>query len=124
VAVHLAYTQWNKLLELDRDVGHLGYALIYWLQYFGARARVSEGLRTRERQAYLYASGRTRPGPIVTKTLASRHLGGRAFDIDFIGRHPDDVPIPWWEFAGYVGEQLGLRWGGRWALRDYRHFEV
>ena len=42
---------------------------------------VLEGVRTAERQRELYAQGRTKPGRIVTWTLRSRHLTGRAVDL-------------------------------------------
>ncbi len=42
---------------------------------------VVEGLRTKERQAELYAQGRTKPGKIVTWTLKSKHIDGKAVDI-------------------------------------------
>ena len=117
--------QYSEAYTLDRRVGDRAYALVFWLHYFGGRARVSEGLRTAERQRYLYASGRTRPGPILTHVTTSRHQSGRAFDIDFVGYSPNEVPREWWEFAGRIGEALGLKWGGRWpTLRDYRHFEL
>lgn len=47
----------------------------------GYRLSVAEGVRTKERQAELYAQGRTKPGPIVTWTLESRHITGHAVDI-------------------------------------------
>lgn len=40
-----------------------------------------EGVRSRERQAQLYAQGRTAPGKIVTWTLNSKHITGDAVDI-------------------------------------------
>lgn len=42
---------------------------------------IVEGLRSKERQAELYAQGRTLPGPIVTWTKHSKHLTGKAVDI-------------------------------------------
>ncbi|KQV85420.1 M15 family metallopeptidase [Rhizobacter sp. Root1221] len=42
---------------------------------------VVEGLRTAARQAQLYAQGRTAPGKVVTWTLASKHIDGRAVDL-------------------------------------------
>lgn len=44
---------------------------------------IFEGLRTKERQAELYAQGRTKPWKIVTWTLQSNHLTGKAIDIVF-----------------------------------------
>jgi peptidoglycan LD-endopeptidase CwlK len=42
---------------------------------------VVEGLRTKERQAELYAQGRTVPGKVVTWTLNSKHIDGKAVDL-------------------------------------------
>lgn len=56
-----------------------------WEDEFGKngvhRLIVLEGLRTKERQAELYAQGRTKPGKVVTWTLNSKHIEGRAVDI-------------------------------------------
>jgi len=42
---------------------------------------VIEGARSKARQAELYAQGRTKPGPKVTWTMNSRHIGGHAVDL-------------------------------------------
>lgn len=42
---------------------------------------VVEGLRTKARQVDLYAQGRTKPGKVVTWTLDSKHIQGRAVDL-------------------------------------------
>lgn len=42
---------------------------------------VVEGLRTKARQADLYAQGRTKPGKVVTWTMESKHIQGRAVDL-------------------------------------------
>jgi peptidoglycan LD-endopeptidase CwlK len=57
-------------------------ALVSALAAEGLPFRLFEGNRLRERQAWLYASGRTRPGPIVTKAPAgsSYHQYGLAGD--------------------------------------------
>jgi peptidoglycan L-alanyl-D-glutamate endopeptidase CwlK len=74
----------------------------------------------------LYAQGRTKPGPVVTNTLNSYHVQGRAFDIAFMGPQgvTYDVPSSWWPVAGQLGEQIGWRWGGRWKNPDRPHFEA
>lgn len=112
------------LATLERDTQRRAWWLIYILRV-GLRlpAIITSARRTVQRQAQLYAQGRSAPGPIVTNTLQSDHVTGRAFDIDMSGHRPDDVPIPVWEAAGHIGEQIGLSWGGRWRLRDFRHFQ-
>lgn len=42
---------------------------------------VHEAFRTKTRQEWLYAKGRTTSGPIVTHTMNSKHLVGKAVDI-------------------------------------------
>jgi peptidoglycan L-alanyl-D-glutamate endopeptidase CwlK len=42
---------------------------------------VIEGLRTKARQAELFAQGRTTPGKVVTWTMESKHLTGDAVDL-------------------------------------------
>jgi len=93
------------------------------MEELGLRVRIGEVRRSRDRQRMLYAQGRTAPGQIVTWTLASKHLDGRAFDFDFVdSEYQDDDDA--WELAGEVGEWLGLVWGGRWDVQDKRHFEL
>lgn len=43
--------------------------------------------------------------------LQSYHNYGLAFDVAFDGITPTDDD---WQNLGYIGEQLGLEWGGRW----------
>lgn len=53
--------------------------------------RVIEGVRTQQRQEELYAQGRTKPGKIVTWTLNSKHIEGKAVDfVPFV-----NGAIPW-----------------------------
>jgi len=60
-----------------------------------------------------------------TKTLNSKHLDGRAFDVDMWGWNRDDVPSWAWDYLGPLGESYGFTWGGRWSsFRDVGHFEV
>lgn len=118
----------------DRTVSHLATLdprfrdqalhLVAHLRVSGFPAVISEARRSAARQAALYAQGRWRPGPIVTNTMTSKHVEGRAIDIDMCGYPPATVPQWVWDYAGRVGEHFGLTWGGRWRLRDYRHFEI
>lgn len=54
-----------------------------------------EARRSPERQKRLYASGRTRQWPIVTWTLNSKHLEGKAVDIVF---YKDNKPTRQWPY--------------------------
>jgi peptidoglycan L-alanyl-D-glutamate endopeptidase CwlK len=89
----------------------------------GAPVRIGEVRRSLERQRTLFAQGRTAPGPVVTWTLHSKHIRGRAFDFDFVSAldQGDDAA---WELAAQVGEWMGLRSGRRWGVQDDRHLEL
>lgn len=88
----------------------------------GRSVRVTEGLRTFQRQAALYAQGRTEPGPIVTNSMAgeSLHHYGCAIDSCWMGKDPylerlgeDERRIIWSEY-GRVARAHGFEWGGDW----------
>lgn len=92
---------------------------------------VTEGLRTLEKQRELYAQGRTKPGKIVTWTLNSEHLSGRAVDLAVIG---EDGKISWDEkrypaLAEIVKRaatdlQVEIEWGGDWKTKDLPHYQL
>lgn len=85
---------------------------------------VTEGIRTRQRQAVLVAQG-------ASKTMNSRHLTGHAADIAPIvdGEVRWDWPL-FHAIAPVVKEaakKLGLKveWGGDWKkFRDGPHFQL
>lgn len=101
---------------------------------------VIEGVRTKQRQAELYAQGRTAPGPVVTWTMQSKHIQGLAVDLcPFV-----DGKIDWNTRAHFnsissamflAAEELGvkIRWGADWNQNgkpfekgetDSPHFEI
>lgn len=67
--------------------------------------QVIEGRRTLERQRELYAQGRTAPGKVVTWTMASPHLEGRA--VDLAPLQPDGS-IDWKDIAGFEKLRLAM----------------
>ena len=74
---------------------------------------VLEGLRTPERQQELFDKG-------ASKTLASRHLLGKAFDFAPYPIPEDWDPPRFIMLGGYILAQaramsIPLRWGGDWA---------
>ena len=101
----------------------------------GATLLPYSGYRSHQEQAGLYAQGRTKPGPIITKAKPgeSNHNYGRAVDVvilcrgvkqwsvkaDCDGDGKDDYAE-----LGRLGEKLGLVWGGRWKFVDMVHFEL
>lgn len=91
---------------------------------------VTSGVRTQQEQADLYAQGRTKPGPIVTWTLNSRHIGGFAVDLAaYVGgkiswdtKHY--VPIAWAMKRAAIDLTVPIEWGGDWKRKDMPHFEL
>lgn len=101
------------------------------------------GVRTPERQAELYAQGRTKPGPIVTWTLKSNHFvnprTGFGHAVDLI-----PLPVDWANlkafdavanamFAAAAEIGMTIRWGADWdqdgkprerGETDSPHFEL
>lgn len=115
----------KNLATVQPQLQKMGRELLRRLAAQGLTFKVTSGNRTKEEQRALYAKGRTAPGPKVTWTLNSRHIGGRAIDITlFSGKNPV------WESkhyatAGRIGKELGLVWGGDWKRTpDRPHFEL
>ncbi len=85
---------------------------------------VTEGLRTRERQAALMKAG-------ATRTLNSKHLTGHA--VDLAATVGGDVRWDWPLYsqlaaamdAAAIEQEVVLTWGGSWkSFRDGPHFEL
>ena len=98
---------------------------------------VMEGVRTLDRQCELYAQGRTAPGKIVTWTMKSKHIEGKAVDLV-------PYPLDWNDldkfdkiknamFQAAKEIDVNLRWGADWdgdgnyrekGEYDSPHFEL
>jgi len=116
-----------ELATLAPEVAERAFEMVVAFRQAGIPMRIISGRRSLLAQARLYAQGRVTAGPVVTNALTnSRHVQGRAFDIDFgtwTARMGDGHPL--WNLAGEVGELLGLKWGGRWKSPvDRPHFEL
>lgn len=96
---------------------------------------VVAGARTQAEQDALYAQGRTKPGPKVTWTRNSRHIGGYAVDLaPYVNGGIE------WDNSGRMGlwprladamksaaRECGVQliWGGDWVKTpDRPHFEL
>jgi len=98
----------------------------------GLDLTVTQGLRTHEEQARLYAQGRTTPGNIVTwaQPGSSWHNFGLALDVALDGDPGPRIRPQWpndrklWTRVGEIGEALGFEWGGRWERVDLPHFQM
>ncbi|MDM5229666.1 M15 family metallopeptidase [Lysinibacillus pakistanensis] len=85
---------------------------------------ITETYRSQERQNFLYAQGRTRPGQIVTWTLASNHKSRLAWDIA-VGPPHSLYDVTTLTRVGAIARKLGITWGGDWVGSiDRPHFEV
>ena len=84
---------------------------------------ITETYRSKERQKYLYAQGRTRPGQVVTWTLESYHASRLAWDIACSS--PSLYDVATLNRVGAIAKKLGITWGGSWKNNiDRPHFEV
>jgi peptidoglycan L-alanyl-D-glutamate endopeptidase CwlK len=111
----------------------------------GMKALITDGLRTFAEQNALFAQGRTKPGPVVTKAKGgqSNHNYGLAVDMypvlpDSSGKDKVFTDIPKKasvEFArafhrtqesiGEIAEALGLFWGARFSgIVDTPHIQL
>ena len=100
----------------------------------GLELVIIETLRPWERQADLYAQGRTKPGQVVTNAAPGRsyHQFGLALDV---GIKPRGEKFSWaWDrdpelMAGMrriseLASKRGIRWGGNFkSIVDLPHFE-
>jgi hypothetical protein len=112
-------------------------SLLYEANKAGLKIRVFESLRTRERQAWLYGQGRTAfqclraglrlsswanpSGKIVTWTMTSQHLLGKAVDIVFIDAKNQPTWSGDWNTLITIGKRVGLQ---SLAPREMSHFQI
>lgn len=134
MAFVLSKTSKARLVGVDDDLVRVVHRA---LEISKRDFMVLDGLRTLQRQKELYAQGRTTPGKIVTWTMESKHLLGKAVDLG-------PYPLDWNDRAGFeeikramfqAADELGvkIRWGGDWNRNgipyekgeyDSPHFEL
>jgi hypothetical protein len=85
---------------------------------FNNQIDVVETGRTIERQVELFAQGRTQPGPVVTWTLDSQHLNGRAADVQLNSTWNDPKA---YSLLERIAQEEGLRTLGP---KDPGHIEI
>lgn len=99
----------------------------------GLLLNCAQGLRTYARQEKLYASGRTKPGAIVTQARGgySFHNYGLALDVSFRGRDPyldkfeESRRNDLWKLFGKVAKTHGFIWGGDFnGISDRPHIHL
>lgn len=126
----------KEICLLHPDLQPLCNSFLMRCKVSGIDARVTETWRSPKRQIELYASGRTTPGPILTRALPDlcKHCfvmdekpASKAFDFliwDVAGKIIEDGKDPHYTKAGLIGEGVGLTWGGRFGRPDEDHFEI
>ena len=92
----------------------------------GIRVMLTSGYRSSEEQDRLYATGRTKPGKIVTNARGgySWHNFGLAADYAFVinGKVTWNGP---WDTFGKTARECGLEWGGGWTkFKDRPHVQM
>jgi len=96
---------------------------------------ISQGVRTIEEQEALYDQGRTKPGPIVTWTMNSKHLVqpdgfGHAVDVMAYVKGKVSWNEALYDIIGKVVKAtakdmfIDIKWGGDWKIKDRPHFEI
>lgn len=114
----------RRLADLSERFRPIACQLLACCVEAGIPVVIVDTLRTPAEQAANVAKG-------VSWTTHSKHLTGDAIDIcpysTWDAHGPDklnwDVSDPVWTKLGTLGEALGLRWGGRWKVKDMGHFE-
>lgn len=89
------------------------------------KLRVVSTYRDNERQAQLYAQGRTTPGAIVTNAKAGQSWHNYRCAADIVPEFDGVISWDhnWFETLGPIAEECGLTWGGRWHIVDLDHFQ-
>jgi peptidoglycan L-alanyl-D-glutamate endopeptidase CwlK len=99
----------------------------------GVKVEVISGLRSWKAQAALFASGRTRPGPIVTMARpgSSWHQYGLAADLGLFknGVYLDEkqpaLADKLYAEIGKIAAKHGVEWAGTWKkFQETPHFQV
>lgn len=102
-------------MQTDRDINKLAEPFKSKVKLFlddckqqGVNIFVTEAKRSLERQKELYASGRTKSGPILTWTLKSKHLEGMAIDIAFAGENLYPSDMKQWNKVYDIAEKYNI----------------
>ena len=97
---------------------------------------ISQGIRTDAEQLELYKKGRKLIGGklaivdrknVVTYTLRSKHIDGKAIDVAFIKDRKADWSLPNFKMLAEIMKVVDsdIMWGGNWSsFKDNPHFEI
>lgn len=108
----------RRLEKVHPELARRVRAIIEEMARQGHTVEVTQGMRTFAEQDALFAQGRTRPGPVVTRARGgqSNHNFGTAVDLcPFVNGKPDwNAPPAVWLAIGTEAVRQGLEWGGNW----------
>lgn len=118
----------RKIEDLTPRMQVLCKSFIASCKAAGISVIITSTLRDNEKQAELYAKGRTTPGPKVTNANAGQsvHNFAEAFDfVPLVNGKADYNDLEKFKKCGAIGKSLGLRWGGDFtSIKDMPHFEI
>lgn len=116
--------------DLSDNIKYIVIELLARITEASIPVKIIDILRTPEQQAEKIAKG-------FSWTPNSKHLpdaAGKSNAIDICpyyiyslrgnNKLQWDSGEPIWQEIGTIGENLGLRWGGRWTKKDMGHFEL
>lgn len=123
ILIPKTYQQTKKILPL---VTRQAQEVIDDMAMLGHPVRIVEGYRTLERQAELYAQGRTKAGNIVTNAKPGESYHNWGVAVDFVFKHEGyNAKEELWTTLGLIIEKHGFSWGGRWKnFPDRPHAEL
>ncbi len=119
-----------NLAKINPQVANRIRSMAADLRAQGIKISATSSYRSFAQQNALYAQGRTKPGPIVTKAKGgqSLHNYGLAVDVVPLGANGQpnwNVPNSTWQKIGAAGKKQGLEWGGDWkGFVDRPHFQL
>lgn len=95
----------------------------------GIHPYITEGVRSFERSAELYARGRNKPGEIVSNAKAGQSYHNYGLSFDFVIQK--NGVFDWtvnhnWMVCVNIFKAHGFEWGGDFSgkFKDYPHFEM
>lgn len=116
----------RSLSELHPKVEEMAGELVKRCKAKGLILGIGETYRTKDRQNYLYAQGRTRPGAIITYAkgdeMSSYHQWRLALDF-FQNIKGKEYEKDFMQEVGKIAEDIGFEWGGRWLMQDTCHLQ-
>lgn len=118
----------RKIEDLLPQIADKARQFLSRCEQAGLQVLVISTYRDFEKQAALYALGRSSPGKIVTnaKPGTSAHNFRRALDLVPLkdGKPWWNAPEPLWQQIGKIGQDCGFEWGGAWTgFKDRPHFQ-